>query len=152
MPMRLRPLPLAVAGVTGLVCSGIALASGTTGDREGRGTHHADRVAPEPGLRVSARVRGRLYPGVRRPLLVTIGNRHRRVVTVTSVRVRVRRAPRGCPRRTVRLSRFAGRVRVPPRRRRVLRLRARMVPRAANACQGARFALRAWARAGGGRR
>jgi hypothetical protein len=145
--MRPRRPVLALAGLSGLVGASLALASGTPGDREGPASHLAERGASKPGLRVSARVRGRLYPGVRRPLVVSIRNRHRRAVTVRSVRVRVRRAPRGCPRRALRLGRFAGGLRVPARRRRVLRLRARLVARAANACQGARFGLRVRARA-----
>lgn len=145
--MRPRPILLLAAVLTGVAGAAIPLGS-WSGDEDRR---HAATVTQPPaskaGLRTSARVRGLLYPGVRRPLLVRISNLHRRAVTVTSLRVKVRRATQGCPRRSLRLSRFRGRTRVPARRRRVLRLRARLRPTAANACQDARFRLSVLARA-----
>jgi hypothetical protein len=99
------------------------------------------------GLKVTGGVRGLLYPGVPRTLVLRVSNQLRRPVRVTSLKVRVRKVSRGCPKRYLAVRRFRGRPRVRARRTRRVRLRV-MLPRAApDSCQGAVFRLRYSARA-----
>jgi hypothetical protein len=99
-------------------------------------------------IRISARARGLLYPGARRPLLVRMTNPNRRHVVVGSVAVTVEHAPRGCPRDSVSLSRYrGGPLRMPPRGTATLRLAVRMATDAPNGCQRATFRLAVHAQA-----
>lgn len=108
-------------------------------------------AAKRHALRVSASVPELLYPGVRREVRVRILNRNRRAVTVESLTVGVTRAPSGCSARSLRIGRFRGpRLVIPARQARTAGLSARLARHAADACQRARFGLRADVRARSG--
>jgi hypothetical protein len=151
--MRLRPLLAVCAGLVAVAGSAHALATRGAADRDRRSTAVVARTPADAGLRVTGRVRGLLYPGVRRRLRVRVTNRRRHPVIVTEVRAGVTRASRGCPRRTLALGRFRGRLRVGARRSRRLDLPARLRATAPDSCQAAvfRLGLRARAQRPGGR-
>ncbi len=98
-------------------------------------------------LRVSARVAGVLYPGSQQPVVVRVQNLLRRPLVIRRSRVWVQRAPRGCSPRSLSFTVFRGRVPLPARGVRRLTLGVRMLPGTENACQGARYRLKARARA-----
>jgi hypothetical protein len=137
--MGYRPLVLLVLALATVAGAAHALAGAKA---TSPGTAAAAAVDGQSGLRVHARVRGLLYPGVRRPLVLRVSNPAGRRAVVLRARVRVRRASRGCPRGSLRLQRFRGKLHVRPRGRRTLRLRARMKRTAPDACQGAGYRLR----------
>jgi len=124
----------------------------TVADRDNAAAETARHDTPRKAIRARARVRGLLYPGLRRPLVVRVRNLRGSPTAVRRVRVRVRRASRHCPRRSLRLSRFRGWVRIKAHRTQRLRLRARMAFTAPDRCQGARYRLRVRVRATTARR
>ena len=97
-------------------------------------------------FRVSGSISG-LFPGARRFMNVKIRNPYRRAMRVVSVSADVRRARRLCTRSNVDVRPFRGRLSIPPRRTRVVRLLVEMQPTVAEECKGARFPLRFRARA-----
>lgn len=99
------------------------------------------RSSAGPALRVTGSVAG-LFPGVTKRLPVRIRNRRPFAVAVRSISVRVGAGGRGCPGRVVRVRPFHGRLVVAAGKQRNVTLRITMVRTAAQACRGARFALR----------
>lgn len=99
---------------------------------------------PEPALRgftVTGSVDG-LLPGGRAWLRATVRNPYRRPLRVTSVTAAVGRGGRACAGSNLHVRPFTGRLVVPPRRARVVRLRVEMPMTAAPECSGVRFPLR----------
>jgi hypothetical protein len=90
---------------------------------------------------------GGLYPGARRLMRVKIHNPYRRPIRVVSVTAKVKGGARYCTGANVDVRPFRGRVVIPRRRSRVVRLRVQMQPTAAQECSGARFPLLFRARA-----
>lgn len=88
---------------------------------------------------IRGHVRG-LYPGRQARLTLTISNRNRSAIRVTSIRVRVGSAP-GCAASNLRVASFRGSLRVRAMGKRRLRRPLRMSPSAPDACMGARFKL-----------
>ena len=97
-------------------------------------------------FQVSGSVQG-LFPGARRFMNVKIQNSYQRTMQVVSVSADVRRARRLCTGYNVDVRPFRGRLSIPPRRTRVVRLLVHMQPTAAEECKGARFPLRFRAKA-----
>lgn len=97
-------------------------------------------------FRLSGTVAG-LYPGARRFMNVKIKNPYRRSMRVVSVTAQVRRGARFCTGSNLDVRPFRGRLVIPRRRARIVRLRVEMQPTAAQECSGARFPLVFHARA-----
>lgn len=96
---------------------------------------------PSPrGFTVSGSVAG-LYPGGRAWLRATVRNPYRRPLRVLSLTAAVRPGRRACSGANLDVRPFRGRLVVPPRRSRVIRLLVRMPLTAAPECNGARFPL-----------
>jgi hypothetical protein len=93
------------------------------------------------GFRLSGSVDG-LYPGARRSLKVTVRNPFARTMRLVALRADVRRANGACSAANVEVQPFRGRLRIPGRRRRIVRLLVMMAPTAAEQCQRARFPIR----------
>jgi hypothetical protein len=142
-----RPLLLLalVATLLAAAATADALVNSQSGDA-GRTT--AAKHRSHHSLRLSARVEGLLYPGVRRPVTVRVRNGLRRPLTIRRARVWVARAPRGCSTRSLRFDVFRGYLPLPARGVRRLSLTVWMLPTAETACQGGRYTLKARARAG----
>jgi hypothetical protein len=96
-------------------------------------------------FRLSGSIEG-LYPGARRAMKVTVRNPFVRTMELVSVRAGVERAGRACSGQNVVVRPFRGRLRIPARRRRVVRLLVAMAPTAAEECKRARFPVRFRAR------
>ena len=99
---------------------------------------------PRPQLRgftVTGSVSG-VLPGGRVWLPATIRNPYRRRLVVSSVTVAVGRARSACSASNLDVRPFRGRVVVPPRRSRIVRVLVRMPLTAAPECNGAKFPLR----------
>ena len=145
-----RPLLLlaVLAALFAAAATADALVNSQSGDV---GPATAAKHRSHHGLRLSARVEGLLYPGVRRPVSVRVANLRRRPLTIRRARVWVARAPRGCPTKSLTFDVFRGYVPLPARGVRRLSLTVRMLPTAETACQGGRYSLKARARAGPGR-
>lgn len=92
------------------------------------------------GFSVTGSVSG-LYPGGKAWLPARVRNPHRRPLRLVSLTVVVRGARRGCSGVNIEVRPFRGRLVIPPRRARVVRLLARMPLTAAPECNGARFPL-----------
>jgi hypothetical protein len=92
------------------------------------------------GFTVTGSVSG-LYPGGRAWLPATVRNPYRRPLRLLSLTAVVRRGRRACSGANLEVRPFRGRLTVPPRRSRVVRLRVRMPLTAAPECNGARFPL-----------
>jgi hypothetical protein len=102
---------------------------------------------PAPArFQVSGSVEG-LFPGARRFMSVKIQNPYRRPMRLISLSAEVRRARRLCTGSNVDVRPFRGRIAIPPRRTRVVRLLVQMQPTVAEECKGARFPLRFRAKA-----
>jgi hypothetical protein len=145
-----RTLALAAPGLA--LLAGVAHGAVIVTDADPPRAEAAAR-SKKQGLGVSGRVHGLLYPGVRRTLVLKVSNRLRRPVKLTSVRVRVKGAPRGCRKRYLAVRRFRRRPRLRARRARRVRLRVMLARSAPDSCQGAIFRLRYSVRAVGvGRR
>jgi hypothetical protein len=98
------------------------------------------------GFRLSGSVEG-LYPGVRRAMKVTVRNPFARTMLLVSIRGDVGRAGRACSGHNVDVRPFRGRLGIPARRRRVVRMLVAMAPTAAEQCKRARFPIRFRAKA-----
>jgi len=119
---------VAAASIIGALVAGSALAGSSGPD-------------PAPrGFVVTGSVSG-LSPGGRAWLRATVRNPYRRLLRVHSVTVAVRGARPGCSGSNVDVRPFTGRLLVPPRRARVVRLLVRMPLTAAPECRGASFPL-----------
>jgi len=92
-------------------------------------------------FRIHGHVTG-LYPGKFVPLRLTIVNRYRFAIVVTTVRVTVKNASRSCTAPQLTITRFRGRLTVRPRHSKLLVLRARLAAKDPDICQRARFPLR----------
>jgi hypothetical protein len=92
-------------------------------------------------FRLSGSVEG-LYPGARRAMKVTVRNPFARTMRLVSIQARVGRAKRACSGQNLEVRPFRGRLRIPARRRRVVRLLVAMAPTAAEECKRARFPVR----------
>lgn len=96
---------------------------------------------PAPrGFSVSGSVVG-LYPGGKAWLPATVRNPYRRPLRLVSLEVSVRGGRRWCSNANLEVRPFRGRLVIPARRKRVVRLLARMPVTAAPECSGARFPL-----------
>jgi hypothetical protein len=93
------------------------------------------------GFRLSGSLDG-LYPGARRSLKVTVRNPFVRTMRLVSLHADVGRAGRTCSSANIEVRPFRGRLRIPGRRRRIVRLLATMAPSAAEECKRARFPIR----------
>lgn len=103
----------------------------------------AGSSGPYPAPRdfsVSGSVSG-LYPGGKAWLRATVRNPYRRPLRLLSLTAAVGRARRACTGSNLDVRPFRGRLVVPPRRARVVRLLVRMPLTAAPECNGARFPL-----------
>jgi hypothetical protein len=95
-----------------------------------------------PRLEARGRVTG-LYPGATKRMMVRVQNGYADPVRLTSVRTSVRDAGAECAAENIAVSpRTHARRLIPPGRSRGLWVPVRMIPGAAEACQGARFPLR----------
>jgi hypothetical protein len=92
-------------------------------------------------FRLSGSVEG-LYPGARRTMRVTVRNPFARAMRLLSVHATAGRGGRLCSGRNIAVRPFRGRLRIPARRRRVVRLLVAMEPTAAEECKRARFPVR----------
>jgi hypothetical protein len=92
------------------------------------------------GFSVTGSVSG-LYPGGKAWLPARVRNPYRRPLRLLSLTVAVRGGRRACSGANLEVRPFRGRLVIPPRRARVVRLLARMPLTAAPECNGARFPL-----------
>jgi hypothetical protein len=97
-------------------------------------------------FRLSGSVSG-LYPGAKRFMTVKIHNPYQRPIRVVSVSAQAGRGKRFCSGANLHVRSFRGRLVIPRRRTRVVRLRVQMALTAAPECKGARFPLLFRARA-----
>jgi len=102
-------------------------------------------IRANPSLRVRAQIRG-LYPGRSAYLWVRVRNTGDGPVVLTLVRTRVRDASQECAASNLRVHRFRGGRWIPAHGLVRVRVRVRMSPDAADACQGVRFPLTLHAR------
>ena len=141
---RLVRAAVVTAAVAVVVSCGLMLAAALTrptGPPSGPG-HVGDEPAQTQTLAPLFRLRGHvkgMYPGRHRRLVVQISNPQRRAIVVTSITATVGRAVTGCKGSNIRVRRFAGAKRVPARGHAKVRLRVRMLSRAPDACEDARF-------------
>lgn len=91
-------------------------------------------------LALRGRAQG-LYPGAVKPMRVTVRNRTDRDVRLVALARRVSEAPAGCPTSALRVRRPRTLPVVPARGRATIRLRARLLRSAPDACQGAVFRI-----------
>jgi hypothetical protein len=131
--------------VAATLIAAVAIAN-AAGDGGSRAPRSDSSIAFGSTLRMSGDVDG-LYPGADLPVPVRIDNVRTRPVRVRSIRVEVGDAAPDCRSGYLRVRSGRGRVRVPARSTRRVRLRARMSPRATDACQGRSFPLTFRARA-----
>jgi hypothetical protein len=124
---------------------GLCLAGWATADPGGPGPLAA--AARRPAVKMSGYVGG-LYPGGRKRLTLMIRNRTRSRVVLRGLRVRAKRARRGCEARQLKIGRLPRRVRIAARRRVRVRVTIRLRGSAPDACKRARFPLRVRARVG----
>ena len=112
------------------------------GERHDGGAFVPGEATPERirELRVRGHVRG-LYPGARKSFRVRVRNPGERQLVVSSIRTEVRAAGPGCGSENVRVPERSLDAVVPGRSAIRVRLRARMIPSAADACQDGRFPL-----------
>ncbi|MBC9734956.1 hypothetical protein [Nocardioides marmotae] len=102
---------------------------------------------PKPAFTVSGGVHN-LYPGAQRRAVLRIKNKRPFAIQVRRILVTVTSTNKpGCPRSMVKSPGWAGSVRVPRGKTRVVRVPIRMRAVAPQACQGAVFALRYTGRA-----
>ena len=102
----------------------------------------AGRAGPaDVEFRVSGSVTG-LFPGARRLMAVRVQNPYRRPLRLLSVAADVGQARRYCTASNLTLRPFRGRLSIPPRSARVVRLGVALEPTAAQDCSGGRFPLR----------
>ena len=134
-------LTLAAVLASGAVASATLL-SGGGGDRgEDVGVSPASAKVSSD-LRVHGKIAD-LYPGARKKLPIRVRNTSGRAARVRAVRTTVRDASPDCSGANVHVKRKRRRHRwLPAHSWRRLWLRARMLPGAPDACQGARWALR----------
>ena len=104
-------------------------------------------AARRPAVKMSGYVGG-LYPGGRKRLTLTIRNRTRSRVVLRGLKVRAKRARRGCEARQLKIGRLPRHVRIRGRRKVRLRITLRLLATAPDACTRARFPLRVRARVG----
>jgi hypothetical protein len=135
----------AVAVWHGAAAQANVLVGGGVG-RVGRETGpHAGRLVPAAAKGGSFRIAGSvggLYPGLTKPLKLTISNPQHFAIVVTSVTVAVGDASQGCKAGNVAVTRFSGRRRVGARGSAQVTLELTLVHAAPDACQGAVFPLR----------
>jgi hypothetical protein len=124
-----RRLPLVVLPLITALAAGAAVGATSSG-------HHAQRRQ----FTLTGHVIG-LYPGSHRRLTIVVRNRSRKPLRIRSVITRVRDAGPACRARNLRVSKFRGRLRVRPHRRRRIAVTVWMRPDAPDGCQGARFPL-----------
>jgi hypothetical protein len=97
------------------------------------------RAAP-PRYRISGKVVG-LFPGARTTLRLTVRNPNPYAIKVRKIRTKVRSGGPSCPSTSIRVGRSRVTKRIPPKSRRRVRVKVRMLPTAPNACAGRRFRL-----------
>jgi hypothetical protein len=94
----------------------------------------------QPTFTITGRAR-RLSPGVTRILRLRVRDPAPFAILVREVTVTVHDANPACSHRHVRVTSYAGSLRVPARGSSLLRLAITLLPSAPDACQGARFPL-----------
>lgn len=125
---------------------GLCLAAWAAADPGGPGPLAS--AARRPAVKMSGSVGG-LYPGGRKRLTLSIRNRTRSRVVLRGLKVRVKRARRGCEARQLKIGRLPRRVRIGARRKVRVRVTLRLLGTAPDACKRARFPLRLRARVAG---
>lgn len=133
----MKHFPIFLIGA--MIALGGALAYGEL--RSAAGEPPATLAATRTPLRVSGHIIG-LYPGKRTRMQVTVRNRGRRPLVLTSLRTAVGSASRTCTRGNIRVAPVSKRVKLPARKAKRLRVPISMSPYAATGCQNARFPLK----------
>jgi hypothetical protein len=152
-PIRRR---LALATVVALTGSAVAVWHGApahanvlvgsgVGSVERAAAPHASRLVPAAAKDGSFRIAGSvggLYPGLTKPLKLTVSNPQHFAIVVTSVTVAVGDASQGCKAGNIAVTDFSGRRRVGAKDSARVTLQITLVHEAPDACQGALFPLR----------
>lgn len=155
-PMRRRlasGLLVALAGTAVAVWHGspahanlLGSGIGHVGHRTARPTAGTASAAVANGFAISGSVNG-LYPGLTKPLTLTVTNPQHFPIVVTSLTVTVRDARLGCTGDNVAVTAFGGPVPVPALASATVPLLITLAHHAPDACQGAVFPLLYSARA-----
>jgi hypothetical protein len=116
-----------------------------TGSVERKGVPSASRLLPAASKHGSFTIAGSvkgLYPGLTKPLKLTITNPQHFAIVVTSVKVAVGNASQGCKAANIAVTHFSGRRRVGAKGSARVTLELTLAHKAPDACQGAVFPLR----------
>jgi hypothetical protein len=144
---RLAVGSLVALAATALLWHGTAAQARLAGSGVGLG----GRVAPQPSLAATQSAPGAfsiaggvdgLYPGVTKPLTLTLTNPQHFAIVVASVTVSVQDASVGCSAANVAVTSFAGTVRVDAQASAHVTLQLGLRHQAPDACQAAVFPLR----------
>lgn len=143
--MRLSHFLIYPVVMLGFACLAYAASEGFPGRGSPVGAENARQAEPSreggPAIRIRGRVWG-LYPGARKRFKVRVRNRTDRPQVVRAIRIKARRPGPGCRGKNVRVRNREGlEMRLGPHATRSVWLTARMIPDAADACQGERFRL-----------
>jgi hypothetical protein len=121
------------------------LVGGGVGSVERNSVPPASRLQPAASKHGSFGIAGSvkgLYPGLTKPLRLTLTNPQHFAIVVTSVTVAVGNASQGCKAANIAVTHFSGRRRVAAKGSARVKLEITLVHKAPDACQGAVFPLR----------
>jgi hypothetical protein len=143
-PRRVRIRRLLIGGALVLATAVATAAERTPSPTTASGS---PGVAASPRFRISGHVTG-LYPGARTRMRLTLHNPNPYAIRVTRIRTSVKvPAHSSCPARSIKVKRFKGSRRIPPRANVRIKVNVSMRAKVPNACAGQRYRLtyRGWA-------
>lgn len=108
--------------------------------RGGSAADDAAAAAKRPVFKVRGNVNG-LYPGLAKPMRLTVTNPNPFAIRLARVRVKVRSTTVGCSASAIKVRPYAGHKKIGPHRRAWITTSIRVLPTIANACQGTKFRL-----------
>jgi hypothetical protein len=104
-------------------------------------------ASKRPGFKIRGNVTG-LYPGLTKPMRLTVTNPNPFSIRLTRVRVRVLSPTVGCTGSAIKVRPYVGHKKIGPHRRARVTTSVRVMPTIADACQGTRFRLQYSGKAG----